>query len=146
MDLVLAPDVFVNASVAPGEPPDRVAQRVLGKPTHKVKTTKWILDRTKAMLLAHPGFKKDQIDAHVALITGLVDVLEVEGDFKPEEWAEALSACAKKAGLDRVVTDHPDLLEKGTHDGVEFLSTENLLVEFAVPPPTPPPPPMPPKA
>jgi hypothetical protein len=35
------------------------------------------------------------------------------------------------------VTDHPDLLELETSDGVEFMSSEAWLVEAATPPPAP---------
>ena len=43
MDILIAPDVFVNASVAGGSPPEQVARRVLGKEP-KPKTTKWVLN------------------------------------------------------------------------------------------------------
>lgn len=139
MDLVLGPDVFVNASVAPGSPPEQIAQRVLGNKKHKIHSSRWIMDRVEAMLSAHPAFKKDQIAAHMKLIGSLVTQVEPKGKFESGQWAEALAAAAKAAGLDRVVTDHPDLLDKGAHDGVDFVSAEALLVEFAVPPPPPPP-------
>lgn len=138
MELVLGPDVFVNASVAPGTPPEQVAQRLLGNEAHKIKSSRWILDRVAAMLEAHPAFLNDHIAPHLKLIESLVQVVELEGSFGAEKWPEALAATAKAAGLDRVITDHPDLLEAGAQDGVDFESTESLMVEFAVPPPPPP--------
>ena len=40
------------------------------------KSTRWILDRVKAMLAAHPNFKKDAIDQQVGIIEGLVTVVD----------------------------------------------------------------------
>lgn len=139
MELVLGPDVFVNASVAPGTPPEQIAQRVLGNAKHKITASRWVLERVEAMLGAHPAFRKDHLAEHMKLIGSLVTQAELDGKFEIGQWAEALAATAKAAKLDRVITDHPDLLEKGSHDGVDFESTESLLLEFAVPPPPPPP-------
>lgn len=139
MDLVLGPDVFVNASLAPGSPPEQIAQRLLGNAKHKINVSRWVLERVEAMLGATPAFRADHLAAHMKLIGSLVTSVEPKGKFTPEQWAEALAATAKAAKLDRVVTDHPDLIEKGSHDGVDFVSSESLLVEFAVPPPPPPP-------
>ncbi len=136
MDVLLAPDVFVNASVALGSPPDKVVQRVLGGKNGKAATTPWILERVAAMLSAVPEFKKEAVDKQVELIKSLVDVLEVAGEHAAEDWRGALLAAAKEATARRVITDHPDLLEEDDA-AVEFISTEAWLLEQAMPPPPP---------
>ena len=138
MNVLLAPDVYVNASVALGSPPEQVVQRVLGRKEKKAKTTEWGLARVKHMLWALPAFKDDAVDQQLRLIRSLVDVLRDAAQFAPGEWEPALVAAAKSVGVKRVVTDHPDLLEKEQSGGVEFVSSEAFLLELAVPPPAPP--------
>ena len=142
MDIVLGPDVYVNASVAVGSPPDKVVQRVLGQHRGESKTTPWVLERVAAMLNALTAsgvFKKEAIEQQVALIKQLVTVLEDGGKHGADDWAPGLVAAAKAASATRVVTDHPDLLAKEKVDGVEFISSEAWLLEQAMPPPPPPP-------
>lgn len=135
MDVVLAPDVFVNASVALGSPPDHVVRRVLGG-TAKAKTSAWVLQTVEAMLRKAPGFKADAVDPQMNTIKSLVELVEAQGAAEGS-WAPALVALAKAAGVTRVVTDHPDLADQDTVDGVEFLSSDAWLVERAMPPPPP---------
>lgn len=137
MDVLIGPDVFVNASVAPGSPPEQVARRVLGKPGAKPKTTTWVLHWVELMLSKAPGFKAESIKPQVDLIKGLVEVVETKKDEM--DWTKALVASAKAAGLKRVMTDHPDLADKTEVDGIQFLSTEAWLLEATTPPPPPPP-------
>ena len=139
MNVLLAPDVYVNASVALGTPPEQVVQRVLGrKDKTKSKTTEWVLARVKHMLSALPAFKDDAVEQQLRLIRSLVDVLKDSAEFAPGEWEPALVAAAKSVGVKRVITDHPDLLEKEQSGGVEFVSSDAFLLELAVPPPAPP--------
>ncbi|MDH5672607.1 MAG: hypothetical protein OEZ06_10690 [Myxococcales bacterium] len=137
MDIVLAPDVFVNASVAVGTPPEAVVQRVLGKHKGESRCSQWVLDRVGQMLTALPEFKPDAVEAQIQLIRGLVQMVELPEDFGAGAWEAAMVATAKKAGVKRVVTDHPDLLEKETSDGVEFVASEAWLIEVTTPPPPP---------
>ncbi len=137
MDIILAPDVYVNASVALGSPPEQVVRRVLGKHKGESKTSEWILSRVRQMLLAVPSFKADAVAAQLDLIKGFVQVVKTEREFGPEAWEEALAATAKVAGAKRVVTDHPDLLQMESSDGIEFIPTEAWLVEVTTPPPAP---------
>lgn len=137
MNVLLAPDVYVNASVALGSPPEQVVQRVLGKAKNRSKTTEWVLARVKHMLSALPEFKHDAVDQQLKLIRSLVDVVDDSSQFAPGEWDAALVAAAKKAGVKRVITDHPDLLEKEESGGVEFVSSEAFLIELTTPPPAP---------
>lgn len=139
MDIVLGPDVYVNASVAVGSPPDKVVQRVLGEKKGQSKTTPWVLDRVAAMLTASGVFKKEAVEQQVALIKQLVAVVAEPGKHGTEDWAPGLVAAAKAAGAKRVVTDHPDVLAKEKLDGIEFISSEAWLLEQAMPPPPPPP-------
>ena len=139
MDIILAPDVYVNASVALGSAPDKVVQRILGQHKGESKTTEWVLERIKAMLGSVPNFKEDSVDAQIALIRELVEVIEVPGEHDAADWEGALVAAAKTAGAKRVLTDHPDLLEKSIVDDIEFISTDGWLVERSLPPPPPPP-------
>ncbi len=136
MDVILAPDVFVNASVALGSAPEQVARRLLGGPS-KVKTSRWVLDRIEAMLDNTPGFKKEAIAPQMATIRSLTEVVD-EHPHDPDAWAPALASLAKRAGAKRVLTDHPDLMDQMPLDGIEFLSTEAWLVERQMPPPPPP--------
>ncbi len=136
MDVMLGPDVFVNASVALGSPPDKVVQRVLGG-AKRSKSSEWILARVEAMLRAVPSFKADAVGPQIDTIRKLVDVVEVDGDFGADAWVDALVASAKAAGITRVITDHPDLADKDEVDGVEFLSSDAWLVEQTMPPPPP---------
>jgi len=138
VDVLIAPDVFVNASVALGSAPEQVARRVLGKPGAKPKTTSWVLKWVETLLSKAPGFREDHVKPQVDLIRGLVEVIEVK-DVPEGDWVKALVASAKAAGLKRVMTDHPDLADKTEVDGIEFLSTEAWLLEQTTPPPPPPP-------
>jgi hypothetical protein len=143
MNVLLAPDVYVNASVALGSPPEQVVQRMLGRQNDKsgrAKTTEWVLARVKHMLGALPEFKHDAVDKQLTLIRSLVDVVADGSQFAPGEWEAALVAGAQRTGVKRVVTDHPDLLEKEQSGGVEFVSSEAFLIELITPPPPPPPP------
>jgi hypothetical protein len=125
--VILGPDIYVNASVALGSPPEQVARRVLraGKPAGAA--TEWIL----------PGFKDDAVDGQLQLIRGLVEMVNEKNQHPPEAWEEALVAAAKTAGVQRVVTDHPDLLQLETSQGIEFMSSEAWLLEAGTPPPPP---------
>lgn len=137
MDILLAPDVYVNASVALGSAPDQVVQRVLGKHKGESRTTEWVLGRVRSMLAAVPEFKAEAVDGQIGLIRTLVQVVDAPGDRETEDWAQGLIAAAQGAGVSRVVTDHPDLLERESASGVEFLSTEAWLLEVSMPPPAP---------
>ncbi|MFN7698466.1 MAG: hypothetical protein ACK5U8_11245 [Deltaproteobacteria bacterium] len=137
MDVLIGPDVFVNASVAPGSPPEQVARRVLGKPGSKPRTTAWVLRWVELLLAKTPGFKAESIQPQLDLIRGLVEV--VEGDTAENDWTQGLVASAKAVGLKRVMTDHPDLADKTEVDGIQFLSTDAWLLEATTPPPPPPP-------
>lgn len=137
MDIMLAPDVYVNASVAPGTTPAHVVQRVLGQHKGETKATEWVLARTAAILSAIPEFKRDAVDGQIQLIRSYVEVLEDTREFPPDAWEQALVASAKAAGAQRVVTDHPDLLQRESSDGIEFISTEAWLLEATTPPPVP---------
>jgi hypothetical protein len=133
---IIGPDVYVNASVAAGSTPQRVVQRVIEEHKGETATTQWILDRVEAMLAAHPVFVKEAIPKQMEVIRDLVRLVEAEGEFGAAEWEQALVAAAKAAGVERVITDHPDLVDKeGT--GVEFMSTEAWLIEASMPPPPP---------
>ena len=138
MNVVLGPDVYVNASIARESAPDRVVQRILNGegPANRGSTT-WILERIEAMLEAIPEFKKDAVAPHMATIRSFVHMVETPSSFNAEDWEGALVAAAKAAGAQRVITDHPDLLAKDTVDGVEFISTEAWLLERPMPPPPP---------
>jgi hypothetical protein len=133
---ILGPDIFVNASVALGSPPEHVVRRMLGLPGRKAKGTRWIVERVEAMLRAVPDFKAERVGPQMELIRGLVELIPDEAEFAPEAWEKALVSAAKAAGASRVITDHPDLLEKEV-DGVEFVSSEAWLLEKTTPPPPP---------
>jgi len=137
VDIILAPDVYVNASVAPGSDPDRVVQRVLGKHRGESKATEWVLARVGAMLAAVPAFKQDAIKGQVDLIRSFVKVVPGAEKLGPDAWRDALVASAKAAGVARVITDHPDLLKLDAVDGVEFISSDAWLLEVTMPPPVP---------
>ncbi len=139
MNTILAPDVYVNASVALGSPPEQVVRRVLGKGKGASKTSEWVLARVRSMLGSLPSFKADALDAQMGLIRGLVDVVAVAEEFGVDAWQKALIASAKAAGATRVITDHPDLLAVESEEGIEFISSEAWLLEAATPPPAPPP-------
>jgi hypothetical protein len=142
VDIVLGPDVYVNASVAVGSSPDKVVQRVLGQKKGQSQTTEWVLERVAAMLHALTAsgvFKKEAVEHQVALIKQFVTVVEDGGKHGSEDWAPGLVAAAKAAKAKRVVTDHPDLLAKEKVDGIEFISSDAWLLESAMPPPPPPP-------
>jgi hypothetical protein len=137
VNILLGPDVYVNASVAgTGLAPEQVVNRVLGNQEARQKTTDWVLDRVEAMLKAHPTFKKDAVEPQMKLIRDLVDVVEVDDELT-DDWKQALVACAKAAGVTRVVTDHPDLADKDEIDGIEFLSSDAWMIEQQTPPPPP---------
>ena len=135
MDIVAAPDVFVNASVALGSPPEHASRRLLGG-GEPAKTSKWVLDRVEAMLSQAPGFKADAVTAQMTAIRSVVSVVDEE-DYGADAWQDALIALAKAAGVERVLTDHPDLIDLGKADGVEFQGTEDWLVERTMPPAPP---------
>ncbi len=137
MPLVLAPDVLVNASVALGEAPQRVVDRLLTLGAGETAVSGWVLERTEAMLRAVPTFKADAVGPHVAHISSLVTLVTPSETYGPDAWQDALVATAKAAGADRVLTDHPDLLETGFVDGIEFMACEAFLVEATMPPPPP---------
>jgi hypothetical protein len=135
MDVVLAPDIYVNASVALGSPPDHAARRVLGGPS-RAKASTWVLERIESMLHSLPEFKDEAVARQMTAIRGLVDVVETS-DFFIEDWDQALVALAKAAGVRRVLTDHPDLLASKSIQGVEFVSSHRWLGEQTTPPPPP---------
>ena len=135
MDAVLAPDVYVNASVALGSPPERVVRRAFAAP-NKPKTSAWVMERVQSMLHALPEFKDDAVARQMETIRVLVQIVE-NGDHYIEDWSDALVALAKAAGVGRVLTDHPDLLGSNEAGGVEFVSSDRWLVEQATPPPPP---------
>jgi hypothetical protein len=135
--IVLGPDVFANASVAPGTDPDKVVQRTLGGKARQVSVTPWILDTIRFLLDKVPAFKHEALDKHIELIRSLVTVLDETEKHAPAAWGPALAAAARLAGTKTVVTDHPDLINK-TEAGIDFISTENFLVEVSLPPPPPP--------
>jgi len=135
MDVVLAPDIFVNASVALGSPPEHAVRRAFGGPG-KPKTSSWVMERVESMLRGIPEFKDVAVDQQMTTIRGLVDILPTE-EFFIEDWDKALVALAKAAGVGRVLTDHPDLLASNVVSGVEFVSSDNWLGEQATPPPPP---------
>lgn len=137
MDVVLAPDIYVNASVALGSPPEHVIRRALGGPA-RAKASEWVLERVESMLRAIPDFKDAAVSEQMTTIRGLVDVVETDAFFI-EDWDKALVALAQAAGVNRVLTDHPDLLATTGRQGVEFVSSDNWLVEQMTPPPPPPP-------
>lgn len=139
MNILLGPDVYVNASVAgTGLAPEQVVNRVLGNKKARQKTTDWVLARAEAMLLAHPTFKKEAVEPQMKLIRDLVDIVETDDELPVEDWPKSLTASAKAAGVTRVVTDHPDLADKEEIDGIEFLSSDAWLIEQQTPPPPPP--------
>ncbi len=135
MDVVLAPDIYVNASVALGSPPEHAVRRAFGGPS-KPKASVWVMERVESMLHAIPEFKDGAVAQQMANIRGLVDVVQTE-EFFIEDWDKALVALAKAAGVGRVLTDHPDLLASKAVGGVEFVSSDNWLGEQAAPPPPP---------
>lgn len=138
MNVLLGPDVYVNASVTLGTPPEQVVQRVLGKHKGETKTTPWILARVAAMLGALETFKPEAIRQQIQIIRDHVQLLDGKPDDHPADaWQQALVAAAKQAGVTRVITDHPDLADKDEIDGIEFLSSEAWLVEQTTPPPPP---------
>ena len=137
MDIILAPDVYVNASVAPGTSPDRVVQRVLGQHRGESTATEWVFGRVAAMLAKLPAFKDEAVQRQIELIRSFVKVVPDTGAYGPDAWSAALVASAKASGVSRVVTDHPDLLSAEQVDGVEFVSTDSWLLEVTMPPPVP---------
>ena len=140
MKILLAPDVYVNASVAGlGFAPEQVVNRVLGDTANRQKTTAWVLDTVELMLSAHPSFKKEAVDAQVKLIRDLVEKVEPKGEADASDWEASLVAAARAGGYERVVTDHPDLADTVEVDGIEFLSTDAWMIEQQTPPPPPPP-------
>jgi hypothetical protein len=135
MDVVLAPDIYVNASVALGSPPEYVVRRALGGAS-KPKASTWVMERVESMLRAIPEFKDGAVERQMTTIRDLVDVVPTE-EFFIEDWDKALVGLANAAGVGRVVTDHPDLLASKAQAGVEFVSSDNWLGEQATPPPPP---------
>ena len=139
--LLLGPDIIVNASVALGSPPDQVVKRVFAKPDPKAKTTDWVISRISGMLSSIPSFKPESLEPQMKLIAGLFDVTDLEEEFGPDAWVDALVASAKAVDVTRVITDHPDLADKDEVDGIEFMSSDAWLIEQTTPPPPPPTPP-----
>jgi hypothetical protein len=139
VDAIIGPDVFVNASVALGTPPDHVVQRILGAHAGETKTTPWVLARVEAMLANVPSFKTEAIRPQLDRIRSLVKLVDEKSEHPADAWERALVAAARAAAVKRVITDHPDLLDKRTVDGIEFVSSEEWLFEQALPPPPPPP-------
>lgn len=135
MDVVLAPDIFVNASVALGSPPEHAVRRAFGR-SDKPKTSAWVLERVESMLHALPEFKNEAVAQQMTTIRGLVDVVDTT-EFFIEDWAEALVSLAQAAGVGRVLTDHPDLVARKRAGSVEFVSSDQWLAEQAAPPPPP---------
>jgi len=134
-DIILGPDVYVNASVALGSPPEHVVRRVL-KPGKKTKTSEWILKMVSAMLNNVDAFKKEAVDQQMSTIRQFVEIVE-EDEHPVDDWGPALVAAAKAAGVKRVVTDHPDLADQDEIDGIELISSDAWLVEQTTPPPPP---------
>lgn len=135
-EIIIGPDVFVNASVALGSPPEHVVRRVLN-PQTKAKTTEWILQRVEGMLASLDAFKPEMVEAQMKTIRQFVEVVSEKVEHGPDAWEEALVAAAKACSVKRVVTDHPDLADKTEVEGVEFLSSDAWLVEQTTPPPPP---------
>jgi hypothetical protein len=135
MDVVLAPDIYVNASVAFGSPPEHVVRRAFAGPG-KPKASAWVMERVESMLHALPEFKDRAVARQMSTIRGLVEIVDTE-EFFIEDWDKALVALAKAAGLERVLTDHPDLLASRSAQGVEFVSSDDWLEEQTSPPPPP---------
>ena len=135
MDVVLAPDIYVNASVALGSPPEHAVRRAFGGPG-KPKTSSWVMERVESMLRGIPEFKDVAVDQQMTTIRGFVDIVQTE-EFFIEDWDKALVALAKAVGVRRVLTDHPDLLASNVVSGVEFVSSDNWLGEQDTPPPPP---------
>ena len=137
LDIIPAPDVFVNASITQETAPDHVLRRLLSEPG-KVKSTEWILQRVASMLVATGHFKEDRVDEQMGLIRGLVDLVPLDAEFDGDDWAAALQAAATASGVSRVLTDHPDLLASDGGEGtVQYVSSEAWLVEQTTPPPMP---------
>lgn len=138
VSILLAPDVYVNASVAgQGLAPEQVVNRVLGDRKNPQKTTEWVLGSIEKMLEAHPNFKKEAIEPQMKLIRELVEVVEPD-EAASNSYQDNLVAGARAAGVQRVVTDHPDLADKDEVDGIEFLSSDAWMIEQLTPPPPPP--------
>ncbi|UCH29836.1 MAG: hypothetical protein JSV06_02095 [Myxococcales bacterium] len=135
MDVVLAPDIYVNASVALGSSPEHAVRRAFSGPG-KPKTSTWVMERVQSMLHALPEFRDEAVAQQMSTIRGLVDVVE-NGEHFIDDWEKALVALAKAARVGRVLTDHPDLLALKNAQGVEFVSSDAWLVEQATPPPPP---------
>ncbi|MEM7607894.1 MAG: hypothetical protein AAF411_21275 [Myxococcota bacterium] len=134
-DIILGPDIFVNASVALGSPPEHVVRRVL-VPGAQVKSSQWILDRVEGMLSNIEAFKKEAVQQQMTTIRTFVDLVD-DDEHDASDWKGALVAAAKAARLSRVVTDHPDLADVTEVEGVEFVSSDAWLVEVTTPPPPP---------
>lgn len=134
-DVLLAPDIYVNASVALGSAPEQVIRRVLGNVGKKHKTTSWVLAEVERLFLAIPSFKKEAVKPQMDLIRGLVEIVAVEA---ANDWSGALVLSAKKLGCNRVVTDHPDFADVAESQGIQFLSSDAWLLEQQTPPPPPP--------
>lgn len=137
MKILLAPDVYVNASVAgAGLAPAQIVDRVLRNKKSRHKTSDWILETTESMLKVHPHFKEDAVAPQMKIIRDLVDIIEPD-EHASDDWGAALVAAARAADVTRVITDHPDLADKDEIDGVEFLSSDAWMIEQTTPPPPP---------
>lgn len=135
MDVILAPDVFVNASVALGSPPEQVVRRLLVPDSHP-KSSRWILERVEAMLHALPTFKEEAVLAQMETIRSLVEIVD-KAEIDGNDWQKGLISAANAAGITRVITDHPDFANKDVEEGVEFMSSDAWLIEQVTPPPPP---------
>ena len=134
MDVVLGPDIYVNASVALGSPPEHAVRRAFTGP-EKPNTSTWVMERVESMLRAVPEFKDDAVAQQMGTIRNLVQLVDA-GDFLAEDWESALVALAKAVGVARVLTDHPDLVSREV-SGIELISSDKLLSEQVTPPPPP---------
>ena len=93
--------------------------------------------RVEGILAAIPEFRHEAVRRQMELIRSFVQVVPGVSGFDANAWEQALVASARAAGVQRVVTDHPDLLQKETSQGIEFISTETWLLEATTPPPIP---------
>lgn len=134
MDVVLGPDIYVNASVALGSPPEHAVRRAFAG-EEKPKASTWVMERVESMLRAVPEFKDDAVAQQISTIGNLVELIDAGGSLV-EDWEGALVALAKAAGVTRVLTDHPDLVSREV-SGIEFISSDNWLSEQVTPPPPP---------
>ena len=119
MKILLAPDVYVNASVAgAGLAPAQVVDRVLGNKQLRHKTSDWVLDMTEAMLRAHPHFKQEavgqQMKANNYDFTGELASAAVDNSMQPlllEDTTGRGHRTRRDAGAGLGVTDFEDIVD-----------------------------------